>query len=46
MNLDEKIKNAFPEESVYKSPEKYSIFTGWNLPSFVKDWLIKRYSDE
>ena len=46
MNLDEKIKNAFPEESVYKSPEKYSIFTGLNLPSFVKDWLIKRYTDE
>lgn len=45
-DLDEKIRNIFPDESVIKSPEKYSSFSGYNLPSFVKDWLIKKYSDE
>ena len=46
MTLDEKIKNVFPEESVLKNPDKYAIFSGYGIPSFVKDWLIKRYTDE
>ena len=40
--LDYKIKEEFPMESVLKKPEIYGIFTGYNLPSFVKDWLIQR----
>ena len=46
IELDEKIKKIFPEESVFKSSEKYSAFSGYTLPSFVKDWLIKKYTDE
>lgn len=45
-NLDRKIKQAFPEESVYKIPKRYNIFNGKNLPSFIKDWLIKRFTDD
>lgn len=44
-SLDFKIKKCFVEESVLKNPERYSIFAGSNIPSFIKDWLIKRYSD-
>lgn len=43
--LDEKIKKAFPDESVIKIPQNYSVFAGKNLPSFIKDFLIKRYTD-
>ena len=43
--LDEKIKQAFPDESVIKIPQNYSVFAGKNLPSFIKDFLIKRYTD-
>lgn len=43
---NKKIIETFPEESVFKSPDKYNIFTGYNLPSFVKDWLVKKYTDE
>jgi ATP-dependent Lon protease len=43
--LDEKIKLAFPDESVIKIPQNYSVFAGKNLPSFIKDFLIKRYTD-
>ncbi|MCK9583652.1 MAG: BREX system Lon protease-like protein BrxL [Candidatus Cloacimonetes bacterium] len=43
--LDEKIQTHFPLESVYKDPEAYSVFTGRNLPSFVKDWMIKCFSE-
>ncbi len=44
--LDIKIKQIFPDESVYKIPKRYSIFNGKNLPSFIKDWLIKKYTDD
>lgn len=44
--LDVKIKETFPGESVYKAPERYSPFAGKNLPSFIKDWLISRFTDE
>jgi len=44
-NLDEKIKETFPDESVIKIPQNYSVFAGKNLPSFIKDFLIKRYTD-
>lgn len=44
--LDNKIRDIFPEESIYKDPTRYNMFTGVNLPSFIKDWLIKRYSNE
>ena len=44
--LDEKIKKYFKNEYVYKTTKSYSVFAGKNIPSFIKDWLIKRYSDE
>lgn len=45
-DLDNKIHDIFPEESIYKTPTRYNMFAGVNVPSFIKDWLIKRYSDE
>lgn len=44
--LDKKIRDLFPEESIYKTSTRYNMFAGVNIPSFIKDWLIKRYSDE
>lgn len=44
--LDKKVRDIFPEESIYKTPTRYNVFAGVNVPSFIKDWLIKRYSDE
>ena len=44
--LEEKIKYNFPDESVHKDPQNYSVFAGTNLPSFIKDYLIKRYTDD
>ena len=45
-DLDYKIHDIFPEESIFKTPTRYNMFAGVNIPSFIKDWLIKRYSDE
>ncbi len=44
--LDEKIRDVFTEESIYKTSTRYNMFAGVNVPSFIKDWLIKRYSNE
>jgi len=43
--FDEKIRSVFQEESVYKDDSVRSIFEGRKLPSFIKDWLIKRFSE-
>jgi len=43
--LDIKIKKYFSGESVYKIPNRYNVFSGKNLPSFIKDWLINKYTD-
>lgn len=43
--LDRKIKDVFPEESVFKSPNEYRMFSGYNLPSFVKDWILRKFTD-
>ncbi len=44
--LDRLIIETFPEESVLKDPERYTAFSGKNLPSFIKDWLIKKFTIE
>lgn len=44
--LDKKINEIFYYESVFKTPKKYSLFSGKILPSFIKDWLIKKFTDE
>ena len=43
-NLDLKVKRIFADECIYKAPSIYSCFNGYNVPSFIKDWLLKRYT--
>lgn len=43
--LDSKIRAAFPGESVYKVSERYNVFSGINIPSFIKDYLIQKFTD-
>ena len=42
----EKLRNNFDEMVVYKDLKKSSFFSSLNLPSFMRDWLIKRFADE
>ena len=42
--LSDKIREQFSAMSIYKDPDyTTSLFAGRNLPSFVKDFLLKRY---
>ena len=41
--IGEKIREIFGTAAVYKNPANYDVFTGRNLPSFVKDYLISTH---
>ncbi len=44
INLSDKIREQFSAMAIYKDPTTTgSLFAGRNLPSFVKDFLLKRY---
>lgn len=45
MDISDKIKKTFPDLAVYKSGNMDSLFGGRNLPSFIKDYIVKRFSD-
>ena len=43
----QKIREQFAPMAIYKDPASTnSLFAGRNLPSFVKDFILKRYIDE
>ena len=45
--IEKKIRDNFMGVAIYKDPKVTdSIFAGRNLPSFVKDFLLKRYLHE
>jgi ATP-dependent Lon protease len=41
-----KLKNSFSEMVVFKSPEKGKFFNALSLPSFMRDWLLMKFSDD
>ena len=42
----EKLRNSFDEMVVYKDLKKSNFFSALSLPSFMRDWLLKRFEDE
>ena len=44
VKITDKIREQFAAMSIYKDPKSTNnLFTGRNLPSFVKDFIIKRF---
>lgn len=43
--INHKIKDIFPDIAVMKSQENEAVFRGRNLPGFVRDVIVRRYSD-
>lgn len=42
--ISNKIKKYFASMAIYKGPASTnSLFAGRNLPSFVKDFILKKY---
>lgn len=42
----DKLRNSFDEMVVYKDLKKSNFFSALSLPSFMRDWLLKRFEDE
>ncbi|MDR0938285.1 MAG: BREX system Lon protease-like protein BrxL [Mediterranea sp.] len=43
MGLGLKLRQAFPDIAIFKDTGNYRVFHGRNLPSFVKDYVMRRY---
>ena len=41
----EKLHNCFGEMVVYKDLKKSNFFSSLSLPSFMRDWLLKKFED-
>lgn len=42
----EKLKDNFDEMVVYKDLKKSNFISSFKLPSFMRDWVLKRFQDE
>lgn len=42
----DKLKDCFDEMVVYKDLRKSNFFASLSLPSFLRDWLLKRFADD
>jgi len=42
----EKLRSCFDEMVVYKDLKKTNFFSTLSLPSFMRDWLLKKFEDE
>jgi len=44
--FSEKLRECFDEMVVYKDLKKSNFFSSLSLPSFMRDWLLKKFEDE
>ncbi len=44
--MTEKLRDCFDEMVVYKDLQKNSFFSQLGLPSFLRDWLLKKFADD
>lgn len=44
--MEEKLRECFDEMVVYKDLKKSNFFSALSLPSFLRDWLLKKFGDD
>ncbi|RKX54662.1 MAG: BREX system Lon protease-like protein BrxL [Thermotoga sp.] len=42
---EEKLRVYFKSQSIWKDPKYSEMFKDYGIPSYMRDWLIKRYSN-
>lgn len=45
-DMVQKLKDSFDEMLVYKDLKKSNFIASFKLPSFMRDWVLKRFQDE
>lgn len=43
---EEKLKEVFADMVVLKSPQRTGFFSGLSMPSFMRDWIVMKFSDD
>ena len=41
-----KTRDVFPDMVVLKNPKRTQFFSDLSLPSYMRDWLVMKFSDE
>jgi len=44
--METKLKDLFDEMVIFKDLKKSNFFSSLSLPSFLRDWLLKRFEDD
>ena len=44
--LEEKVRDIFADMVVLKNPERTEFFSNLSLPSYMRDWLVMKFSDD
>ena len=44
--LEEKIKEIFADMVVLKDPQRSEYFSNLSIPSYMRDWLVMKFSDD
>lgn len=44
--LEDKMRDVFADMVVLKNPERAEFFKNLSLPSYMRDWLVMKFSDE
>jgi len=45
-SFEERLKNCFDEMVVYKDLKKNNFISSFKLPSFMRDWVLKRFQND
>lgn len=45
MSFEEKVKECFPGMIVLKDPKRAEFFSNLSIPSYMRDWLVMKFSD-
>ena len=46
MDMEDKLRDYFDEMVVYKDLRNNNFFSALSLPSFTRDWLLRKFEDE
>ena len=44
--LENKVRDVFADMVVLKNPERTEFFSNLSLPSYMRDWLVMKFSDD
>ena len=44
--MTEKLREYFDDMVVYKDLKNNSVFSSLGLPSFTRDWLLRKFEDD